>query len=176
MVKCRACHDLSAKFYEYASGRIEISNPGGLFGLANAGNFPFMNDYRNPLIAESMRVLGMVNKFNRGIAIVKQDLEHNGNPPAVFDVNKMTEFRVTINAKKSGEINRESGEIKYNTVRNDSVVLEIIRRNPGVKREKIFLELRTSIRSVERALARLKADKVIEYRGSNKTGGWYIRT
>ena len=98
------------KFYEYKKNRIEISNPGGLFGRANPDNFPFVNDYRNPLLAEAMKILGMVNKYNRGIAKANKELEKNGNPKAQFDVNKLTEFRVTIVANgKSGTMNDESG-------------------------------------------------------------------
>lgn len=85
------------KFYEYKNNRIEISNPGGLYGRATPDNFPFVNDYRNPMLAEAaMKVLGMENKYNRGIAKANEELEKNGNPVARFDVNKMTEFRVTI--------------------------------------------------------------------------------
>ena len=51
------------KFYEYKRERIEIANPGGLFGRVNPENFPFVNDYRNPLLAEAMKVLGFVNKY-----------------------------------------------------------------------------------------------------------------
>ena len=84
------------KFYEYKNNRIEISNPGGLYGRATPDNFPFVNDYRNPLLAEAMKILGMVNKYNRGIAKANKELEKNGNPKAQFDVNEQTEFRVTI--------------------------------------------------------------------------------
>lgn len=65
-------------------------------GRANLDNFPFVNDYRNPLLAEAMKILGMVNKYNRGIAKANKELEKNGNPKAQFDVNKLTEFRVTV--------------------------------------------------------------------------------
>ncbi len=57
-----------------------------------------------------MKILGMVNKYNRGIAKANKELERNGNPKAQFDVNKLTEFRVTIVANgKSGTMNDESG-------------------------------------------------------------------
>jgi ATP-dependent DNA helicase RecG len=115
------------KFYEYKKNRIEISNPGGLFGRANPDNFPFVNDYRNPLLAEAMKVLGMVNKYNRGIAKANKELEKNGNLPAKFDVNKFTEFRVTIvSNEKSGTMNGESGTMivkkwHYGREHNNSV-------------------------------------------------------
>ena len=36
------------KFYEY-NNRIEIFNPGGLYDQAAPKNFPYVNDYRNPI-------------------------------------------------------------------------------------------------------------------------------
>ena len=132
--------------------------------------------------AEAMKVLGMVNKYNRGIAKVNRELEKNGNPAAQFDVNKLTEFRVTIRARpESGEIKPESGEMKprelsYAPEKMDDATFDVVASNPGIKREGVFLQLRTSIRSVERSLNRLKLANKIEYRGSRKTGGWYVRT
>jgi ATP-dependent DNA helicase RecG len=43
-----------------------------------------VTDYRSPLIAESMRVLGYVQRFGMGIPIAKSELEKNGNPPLEF--------------------------------------------------------------------------------------------
>lgn len=75
-------------------------NPGGLYGKARPENFPTVNDYRNPIIAEGMKVLGYVNKFNRGIDRVQKILSENGNPPAQFDVDKLTVFAVNVGESK----------------------------------------------------------------------------
>lgn len=83
------------KFYQY-SDRLEIVNPGGLYGNARPENFPRVNDYRNPIIAEALKVLGFVNKYNRGIARVQMELEANGNGVAKFDVNDITVFSVNV--------------------------------------------------------------------------------
>lgn len=47
-----------------------------------------------------MKVMGYVNKFNRGIDRVQSMLQENGNPQAQFDVNKLTVFEVTIGESK----------------------------------------------------------------------------
>ncbi len=65
------------QFYEY-DDRIEIQNPGGLYGKVTPDNFPNVSDYRNPFIAEAMKVLGYVNRFSRGVYRVQKELMENG--------------------------------------------------------------------------------------------------
>lgn len=68
--------------------RIEILNPGGPYGVVTTANFgaPGVTDYRNPNLAESMKVLGYVQRFGVGIATARRLLLDNGNPPLEFDV------------------------------------------------------------------------------------------
>lgn len=67
--------------------RIEIVNPGGPYGIVTAVNFgqPGVTDYRNPHLAEAMKVLGYVQRFGVGIATARRLLADNGNPPPEFD-------------------------------------------------------------------------------------------
>jgi ATP-dependent DNA helicase RecG len=88
----------SIRFYWF-SDRIEIQNPGGLYGAAT--DFPHQNDYRNPKIAEAMKVLGYVNQFGRGIATVQSALEKNGNPPARFIIDSPNYFLVIVKEASS---------------------------------------------------------------------------
>lgn len=91
------------KFYQYKD-RLEIVNPGGLYGNARPENFPDVNDYRNPVIAEALRVMGYVNKFNRGIARVQKELVENGNGKAAFTVDKVTVFSVNVTNAKAENV------------------------------------------------------------------------
>lgn len=67
------------------SDRVEIQNPGGLFGQVNRDNFGRgATDYRNPHLAEVMKNLGYVQRFGFGIPTAKRALDKNGNPPPEF--------------------------------------------------------------------------------------------
>jgi ATP-dependent DNA helicase RecG len=87
------------QFYEY-DDRIEVQNPGGLYGKVTPENFPNVSDYRNPFIAEAMKVLGYVNRFSRGVYRVQKELIENGNGKAVFDFSLVTAFRVIENVSE----------------------------------------------------------------------------
>ena len=71
------------RFYWFQD-HIEIQSPGGLFGEASPENFPRQNTYRNPVVAEAMKVLGYVNKYGRGVLRAQEALTSNGNLPAEF--------------------------------------------------------------------------------------------
>ncbi len=63
------------------SDRIEIYSPGGLYGQVTPVNFgKGITDYRNPLLAEALKVLGYVQRFGMGIPLAEQELKKNGNP------------------------------------------------------------------------------------------------
>lgn len=69
--------------------RIEMQSPGGPYGAVTPENFgqPGVADYRNPSLAEALRVLGFVQRFGVGIATARRELQENGNPPPEFEVN-----------------------------------------------------------------------------------------
>lgn len=64
--------------------RVEILSPGGLYGQVTPDNYERVSDYRNPVIAEAMKVLGYVERFGTGISRANAALRTNGNPPAQF--------------------------------------------------------------------------------------------
>jgi ATP-dependent DNA helicase RecG len=80
--------------------RIEITSPGGPYGMVTAENFglPGYNDYRNPLIASVLRTLGYVQRFGAGIGIAKKALRNNGNSDPIFHIDP-NRIMVTIPCK-----------------------------------------------------------------------------
>ena len=71
------------RFYWY-DDRVEIQNPGGLYGAASPENFPLQTDYRNPVVSEVLATLGYVNRFGRGVIRAQAALRRNGNPEPDF--------------------------------------------------------------------------------------------
>ena len=85
------------RFYWF-SDRIEVQNPGSLYGEASRANFPRQNAYRNPVIAEAMKTLGYVNRYGSGIERCQDSLTSNGNSPAVFSFED-TYFLASLKAR-----------------------------------------------------------------------------
>jgi ATP-dependent DNA helicase RecG len=62
------------------SDRIEIQNPGSLYGDLTRDQFPNGTAYRNPVLAEAAKTLGFANRFGRGIALANEQLRKNHSP------------------------------------------------------------------------------------------------
>jgi ATP-dependent DNA helicase RecG len=71
--------------------RIEIINPGGPFGVVTRDNFgrPGITDYRNPNLADAMKVMGFVQRFGIGIQTARSEMKKNGNPDIEFQIETM---------------------------------------------------------------------------------------
>jgi ATP-dependent DNA helicase RecG len=77
------------RFYCFTD-RIEIQNPGGLYGEVTMSTLLQRNSYRNPIIAEAMKNLGYVNRFGYGI--------QRAQPPAEFSADHAV-FSVVVRAR-----------------------------------------------------------------------------
>jgi ATP-dependent DNA helicase RecG len=90
-------YESNAPIYIYEfSDRLEIINPGGLYGDVNDKNFPNASDYRNVVLAESLKRLGYVNRFNYGVKRAIDELVKNKNGAPDFDLTLSTKFKVSI--------------------------------------------------------------------------------
>ena len=69
--------------------RVEIISPGGPYGDVSPANFgqPGVVDYRNPNLADAMRVSGLVQRYGVGIPIARRALRVNNQPEPEFQVD-----------------------------------------------------------------------------------------
>ncbi len=69
--------------------RLEILSPGGPYGVVTPETFGSLGlvDYRNPSLAEAMRVLGLAQRFGFGLSTARRALRENGNPEPEFETN-----------------------------------------------------------------------------------------
>ena len=118
------------QFYQY-DDRIEIMNPGGLYGKATPENFPYVNDYRNGVVAEGMKVLGFVNRYSRGVQSVQNELRNNGNGRADFKLHFGTAFLVIEPISLFGNENHHSKPNKERGEKSNKQVTEVSGKQNG---------------------------------------------
>lgn len=88
--------------------RVEMISPGGAYGAVTAEEFgrPGLADYRNPSLAEAMRVLGIVQRFGVGIGIARDALSRNEQDAPEFEV-RPNYVRCTIRARTGRRVAAE---------------------------------------------------------------------
>lgn len=168
------------QFYEY-DDRIEVQNPGGLYGKVTPDNFPNVSDYRNPFVAEAMKVLGYVNRFSRGVYWGQKKLVENGNDKAVFDFSLVTAFRVVENVSEKyfeegfGEDATQENENTTQTLPKH-YPRKIIKFNCKQSRSRKELAKLLGITSddVKYHIQKLADEGIIKREGSDRAGKWVI--
>lgn len=69
-------------FVDWYNDRVEVLNPGGLFGCMSADNFGRftlgLSDYRNPNLADILKTLCYIERFGRGRILAKNKLQTIG--------------------------------------------------------------------------------------------------
>lgn len=167
-------------------------NPGALYGKVNPHNFPNINDYRNPVVAEGMKVLGFVNRYSRGVMRVKEELQENGNPMPDFNLELETAFSVVVrisevalkyypdSIEEHATNNVSSGDTKSDTKGDTKLsileveVLQLLTRDPSATYQQIVEELRIGRTAVFKSIKQLKDLEYIERQNGRKFGSWNI--
>ncbi len=143
--------------------RIEIINAGGAFGRVTPESFgkPGYADYRNPNIAEYMKVMGLVQKFGVGIQTAQRELERNGNPALEFEVS-MTSVICRVKAVFVPEVPELATE-KTNKDMAGRIIL-LLSQGEKSKSELAFsLGQKAVSGALKKQIATLLADGLIEW-------------
>ena len=174
--------------------RIVLSSPGGMYNGQRVQDVPIeeiSSDRRNPVLADVMAQLDLMEKRGSGLKKIcnaTKELESYKeerkpvfkSSPAKFmttiysmeydgDVNGPVNGPVNglVNGLVNGSVNGLSGSLKE--------VYLIVLNNPGIKIKQVAALRHKSESTVKKQLATLKNMDLIEYRDSDKTGGYYIK-
>ena len=150
--------------------RMEFSNPGGLpdgLTVDDLLSDGYTTQARNPDIAELFRSARLTERYGSGIRrIIDACREHGEVVPEFRDMG--TWFRVVL--RKIGG----KSQMKINGGINGGIK-KAVADNPGIGVAQLSRIVGVSVRTVQRAVADLKCQGVIEHRGSKKTGGYYFK-
>ena len=119
----------------------------------------------NPLIADALYQTGHIERLGTGLEDLFKTCRREGLPKPEVEVRGGT-FHITI-FRKGRKINPSSDAI------NDAIN-DAIKSRPGIKKLELVRIIGKSKPTIERAIALLKRQSRIEYRGSKKTGGYYV--
>ena len=170
------------QFYEY-DNCIEIQNPGGLYGKVSPDNFPNVSDYRNPFIAEAMKVLGYVNRFSRGVYRVQKELEENGNAQASFDFSLITAFRVVESVSQKyfeegfgAETPKKRPIATQETTQETTQekILAAIQAKPEITQKDLAQSIGITLDGIKYHIKNMTKLGIIKHEGSTKSGKWII--
>jgi ATP-dependent DNA helicase RecG len=162
--------------------RVEIRNPGGLFGgltieELRKGN---VSKRRNPLVAELLRHIHMVEAWGRGVPLILEKepgVEFREVAKlfiASFDRPSFEAIRGK-EAVTTGEKSVVFKETPKKPQRNPKeVILSVLKERPSISVRDLAVQCGMSIHSVQHHINKLKEAGAIRHVGSTKAGQWEI--
>ena len=111
----------------------------------------------------------------RGIPDIFDLCKESGLPKPEFElangfVYLTIRFKHSLTPYLSGGVNGEADMLGESLKQ----VYNLIQGNSGIKANQLAEKLGRSINTIEKQLSQLKKKSLIEYRGSAKTGGYYV--
>lgn len=192
-------NSINHKQYE-ESNPIQVSIYDDKIYVWNDGKFPeelasqnlFEKHYSkpyNPLIAQTFFKAGFIESWGRGFEKIKRECEQDNTPipeieiktsgvmvkcnPSKIYMDLLSEMKgknVQINVQKNVQINDYEKLTKI-----EKQILDVILKNPEITQVNMANTLKTTPKTVQRGIAKLKENEIIERVGSNKKGYWKIK-
>jgi len=127
--------------------------------------------YRNRRLGDYLKELQLSEGRATGIPTIQDELRKNSSGPARIETDQdRTYFSIEIPCREGFESINES--IKE----NELFAFKEIAKAPGIKRQGLTLTLNMTLATVMRLIKALTSEplNLIEYKGSRKTGGYYL--
>ncbi len=167
-------------------------NPGTLYGglkIEELREGRYTAHTRNKLIAEAFYLVGEIEKYGSGFKRIQEEIANYPTMDFKFEETS-SGFMVTVDYQEQ-KINNNNDTVNsnYDTVNNNNdtvnsnydtvnsdVIINIIKNNEGISAVQIAKMINKSHISAKRYVSILKQKGLIEHRGSDKTGGYFIIT
>lgn len=165
--------NMPIRLYQF-DDHIEIMNAGGLYGEARPENFPMVNDYRNPIVAEAMKEMKYVNMFNQGVKRV-QDMLRQNNKEAKFDVSKLTAFSVDVFSNEDKTVQTTTQTTTQTLTIVQIAIIEYIHDHPNATRKEIAANISDITEDgVKYHIKKLQEKGFIKRVGADYGGHWEV--
>lgn len=159
---------------EVYDDRVEISNPGGLLPVV-AAEFGHKSMSRNPLVFGLFTRMHVVEKVGSGVPRMRELMKDAGLPEPIFSTKGFFTVtfmkRVKSNSAKNGTLNDTLNGTLNET---EQFVFDSIKTTPGITANALIQQSNKSVRTIRRTVKQLIEKGLIEYRGSKKTGGYFL--
>lgn len=161
---------------EFFPNEVKITNPGGIYNATMKDIMNGVQTYRNPKLVHILDKLNLIEKYGTGIPRTMNAYNASAKKP-VFST---TENFFTV---KLPNLNFKNDQI--NDQINDYIsdfgleVLKLIKEFPGIKVPELVIKLqeKSLIVNADKIRNEIKRNlfKYIEHKGSNKSGGYYLK-
>ena len=133
----------------------------------------YQSIHRNKLLAEAFYLTADIEKYGTGFKRLRKWLIDY--PELTFSIIDFNGFiKIEFNVNHETIIGGVSGGVSGGVNGGVNRLLEYIKANPGKKSNEMLLELGVAKRTIERFLQQLREENKIEFKGSTKTGGYYL--
>lgn len=171
---------------EFFVDKVKITSPGGVFDASIEEIMNGIQTYRNPRLVHVFDKLGLVENFGTGIPRtleaykeyeVKPEFKDTGNffivtLPNVNYSNDDYLNTTRLNDQTSDEINDKINDLGLE-------ILKLIKAMPGINVPILYerLKLKDPSVTVDRVRNEIRRNltKYVEHKGSNKSGGYYLK-
>lgn len=166
---------------EVSDDKVSIVSPGGVPKGLTKENFGKRSIVRNPIIADLLARVNLIEKSGTGIKRMREDMESAGLKDPSFEYDTFFEvsfLRPSFYDKNYGTYDlsmKKDTLVNYDLNKTQIKMLELISENPKITTKEMANNLNLDLSSISKNLKLLKIQGIIERKGATKKGIWLIK-
>ena len=175
----RSYMDSSAIQISIYDDRLEVDSPGMLYdGLNVVEALSGKSKCRNKAIAEAFQYMKIIEGWGTGLPRLYKQCRERGLPEPKFeevgDGIKVTIYRKLGSEQMNGatQINRASDGKKISDI--EIRIVDAMKENSKITQSQLASLLSIDINSVKYYVRNLSKEKIVEHKGSNRSGEWVV--